>query len=257
MIQTARSNSMNIQTPEGITFPLQLAGPIVRFFALAIDQLCVTVALFVVISVINQLSTVIFDFSMALGYIAYFALSIGYPIITEWFWRGQTIGKRMFGIRVMDVQGLRLQFSQIAIRNLLRFVDSLPLFYVVGGITCLLTRHYQRLGDLAANTIVVRLPELVLPDIGQVMAGKFNSFREYPHLAARLRQRISAQEATIALEALMRRDELESSARLELFSEIADRFKYAVEFPAELVEGLTDEQYVRNAVDILFSARKG
>ena len=257
MIQTARSNLMNIQTPEGITFPLQLAGPIVRFFALVIDQLCVTVALFIVISVINQLSTVIFDFSMALGYIAYFALSIGYPIVTEWFWRGQTIGKRMFGIRVMDVQGLRLQFSQIAIRNLLRFVDSLPLFYVVGGITCLLTKHYQRLGDLAANTIVVRLPELVLPDIGQVMAGKFNSFREYPHLAARLRQRISAQEATIALEALMRRDELESSARLELFGEIADRFKYAVEFPAELVEGLTDEQYVRNAVDILFSARKG
>ena len=54
MIQTARSNSMNIQTPEGITFPLQLAGPIVRFFALAIDQLCVTVALFIVISVINR-----------------------------------------------------------------------------------------------------------------------------------------------------------------------------------------------------------
>ena len=89
------------------------------------------------------------------------------------------------------------------------------------------------------------------------MAGKFNSFRDYPHLAARLRQRISAQEATIALEALMRRDELESSARLELFGEIAGRFKHTVESPAELVEGLTDEQYVRNAVDILFSARKG
>ena len=88
---------------------------------------------------------------MALGYIAYFALSIGYPIVTEWFWRGQTIGKRMFGIRVMDVQGLRLQFSQIAIRNLLRFVDSLPLFYVVGGITCLLTRHYQRLGESSSQ----------------------------------------------------------------------------------------------------------
>jgi uncharacterized RDD family membrane protein YckC len=256
MIQTVRSNFMNIQTPEGITFPLRLAGPIVRFFALAVDQFCVTVALYLVLLVVNQLSIVVADFSMALTYIAYFALSIGYPIVTEWVWRGQTIGKRLFGIRVMDVQGLRLQFSQIAIRNLLRFVDSLPLFYVVGGITCILTRHYQRLGDLAANTIVVRLPELFLPDIGQVMAGKFNSFRDYPHLAARLRQRISAQEATIALESLMRRDELESSARLELFGEIADRFKQAVEFPVELVEGLTDEQYVRNAVDILFSARK-
>jgi uncharacterized RDD family membrane protein YckC len=256
MIQTIRSNFMSIQTPEGVTFPLLLAGPIVRFLAVLIDQLCVIVALFFVLQIIQYFAVISPDFSNALGYLTYFALSIGYPIVTEWFWRGQTIGKRLFGIRVMDIQGLRLQFSQIAIRNLLRFVDSLPLFYLFGGIICLLTRHYQRLGDLAANTIVVRTPQLSIPDVGQLMAGKFNSFREYPHLAARLRQRISAQEATIALEALMRRDELEASARLDLFGEIADRFKLAVEFPAESVEGLTDEQYIRNAVDILFSGRK-
>ncbi|HSE42612.1 MAG TPA: RDD family protein [Acidobacteriota bacterium] len=256
MLQTARSNLMNIQTPEGITFPLVIAGPIVRFLALFIDQLCVIVALMFILRLIEYLAIVSPDFSSALAYLTYFSLSIGYPIATEWFWRGQTLGKRLFGLRVMDVQGLRLQFSQIAIRNLLRFVDSLPLFYIVGGITCVLSRHYQRLGDLAANTIVVRTPDLVLPDVGQVMAGKFNSFRDYPHLAARLRQRISAKEATIALEALLRRDQLESTARLDLFGEIADRFRQTVEFPMESVEGLTDEQYVRNAVDILFSARK-
>ena len=52
-----------------------------------------------------------------------FVMSIGYAIVLEWRWRGQTIGKRLLGLRVMDVQGLRLQSAQIALRNLLRVVD--------------------------------------------------------------------------------------------------------------------------------------
>ncbi len=256
MIQTARSNVMRIQTPEGITFPLLLASPIVRCFAVLFDQVCVSVAIIISMVTLGFLSNLSPDLYGAIISISYFTLSIGYPIVTEWFWRGQTLGKRLFRLRVMDVQGLRLQFSQVAVRNLLRFIDSFPLFYVAGGITSVFTRHHQRLGDLAANTIVVRMPRPIVPDVGQVMAGKFNSFRDYPHLAARLRQRISAQEASIALEALMRRDDLEPQARIELFDEIADHLRGAVEFPAEAIEGLTPEQYVRNAVDILFSARK-
>jgi uncharacterized RDD family membrane protein YckC len=256
MIQTMRSNVMRIQTPEGITFPLLLASPVVRCFAVMFDQVCVSIAIIVLILGLGFLSGINGDLYGAILTIAYFGLTILYPIVTEWLWRGQTLGKRLFRLRVMDVQGLRLQFSQIAIRNLLRFVDSLPLFYVIGGIASTFSRNYQRLGDLAANTIVVRMPQPFVPDVGQVMAGKFNSFRDYPHLAARLRQRISAQEASIALEALIRRDDLEPEARITLFHEIADHLKTAVEFPAEAVEGLTAEQYVRNAVDVLFSARK-
>ena len=55
-----------------------------------------------------------------------FAISVGYAIFTEWFWRGQTVGKRLLRLRVIEEQGLRLQFSQIVTRNLLRFVDMLP-----------------------------------------------------------------------------------------------------------------------------------
>jgi uncharacterized RDD family membrane protein YckC len=256
MIQTMRSNVMRIQTPEGIIFPLLLASPVVRCFAVMFDQVCVSIAVIILVLALSFLSGISPDLYSAILTIAYFGLSIGYPILAEWLWRGQTLGKRLFRLRVMDVQGLRLQFSQIAIRNLLRFVDSLPLFYIVGGITSMISRHYQRLGDLAANTIVVRMPQTIVPDVGQVMAGKFNSFRDYPHLAARLRQRISAQEASIALEALIRRDDLEPQARITLFNDIADHLKTAVEFPTDAVEGLTAEQYVRNAVDVLFSARK-
>jgi len=176
--------------------------------------------------------------------------------VLEWFWRGQTLGKRLLRLRVMDAQGLRLQFSQIVIRNLLRFVDMLPAFYLVGGIACLASRRAQRLSDFAANTIVVRNPKIQEPDLDQLLAGKFNSLREYPHLAARLHQRVSPGEARVALQALIRRDELNAQERVELFSEIAAHLRSLVEFPPETTEGITDEQYVRNVVDVLFRPQR-
>jgi len=185
-----------------------------------------------------------------------FVLMFGYSIYCEWFWRGQTVGKRVLRLRVIDAQGLRLKFSQIVIRNLLRFVDMLPLFYAVGGVACLLSTRAQRLGDFAANTLVVRIPKLTEPNLDQLMAGKYNSLRDYPHLEARLRQRISATEAAIALQAILRRDLLEPAARLELFEGIANHLRAKVAFPPEATEGLPDEQYVRNVVDSLYRPRR-
>jgi hypothetical protein len=162
------------------------------------------------------------------------------------------VGKRLLRLRVVDIQGLRLQFGQIVIRNLLRFVDALPLFYLVGGVACLVNRRSQRLGDVAANTVVIRVPKLNEPNLDSLLARKFNSLREHPHLAARLHQRVSPAEARVALQALLRRDELDAAARVELFGEIAAHFRTHVEFPPEAIEGITDEQFVRNVVDILF-----
>jgi hypothetical protein len=82
---------------------------------------------------------------------------------------------------------------------LLRVVDLLPACYLVGGVACLLSRRAQRLGDLAANTIVVRSRQPPAPDLDQLLAGKFNSLRDYPHLAARLVQRVTPPEAYLAL----------------------------------------------------------
>lgn len=247
-----RTNVLNIHTPEGIVFPLFLAGPVTRFLAVAVDAACVNVILMFASLAFLGLGFLSMDLLMAFYILSYFIVSIGYPIVTEWYWRGQTVGKRLLRLRVMDAQGLHLQFSQIVIRNLLRFVDMLPLFYLLGGACSLLNRHSQRLGDVAANTIVIRNPEISEPDLAQILSGKFNSFREYPHLAARLKQQISPQEASIALQSLLRRDELEPAARVELFSEIVTHMKQIVEFPQEAVESLTNEQYVRNVVDLLF-----
>jgi len=253
----SKTNLLLIRTPEGIVFSQTLAGPVTRFLAWSIDMACITAGSSLLGVALGFLQLISLDLARALSILLFFTISVGYGMITEWYWRGQTLGKRLLRLRVVDAQGLRLQFSQIVIRNLLRFIDALPLFYLVGGVVCLLSRRAQRLGDIAANTVVIRLPKVAEPDLDQIMAGKFNSLRAYPHLEARLRQRVSPAEAALALQALLRRDGLEPHARVELFQEIADHFRAQVEFPPEATEGITDEQYVRNVVDVLYRARTG
>jgi uncharacterized RDD family membrane protein YckC len=252
-----RTNVLRIRTPEGIIFSQVLAGPMARFLAWLIDLGCVMVLTMLLGALLAILQIVGGGFVQGLMVVMQFVLMFGYSIYCEWSWRGQTVGKRALRLRVVDAQGLRLKFSQVVIRNLLRFVDMLPLFYVVGGVACLLSQRAQRLGDFAANTLVVRIPKLTEPNLDQLMAGKYNSLRDYPHLEARLRQRISADEAAIALRAIIRRDSLEPAARLELFEAIARHFQAKVAFLPEALEGLADEQYVRNVVDSLFRPRRG
>lgn len=247
-----KSSELTIRTPEGIVFSQLLAGPVIRFIAWFIDQLCIQVALLVLGFLFKLVEIININFAMAFFILAYFVLSIGYGIFFEWTWRGQTVGKKLFRLRVVDVEGMRLQFNQIVVRNLLRFVDALPLLYFVGGLSCWLSSKCQRLGDIAANTIVIRSPLIAEPDLDQILAGKFNSLRNYPHLVARLRQIISPPEAAVALQALLRREEFEMNARVELFSELAAHFKAKVSFPAEATEGVADEQYIRNVVDVIY-----
>jgi hypothetical protein len=71
------------------------------------------------------------------------------------------------------------------------------------------------------------------------------------------RQRVSPGEAAVGFQALLWRDEFEPQARVELFKEIADHFRPIAEFPPEATDGMTDEQYIRNLVDILYRTRAG
>ena len=248
---SSRTNTRIIKTPEGIEFSLLLAGPITRFLAWAID-LATIVALISILNVIfGILGFLSRDLAMAANIIGFFIVSIGYGILTEWYWQGQTLGKRLLRLRVMDEQGLRLQFSQIVIRNLLRFIDSLPALYLVGGLVCLFNKRAQRLGDFAANTIVVWSPRIAEPDLNQLLESKYKSFREYPHIEARLRQSVTPLEAQIAVESIVRRNDLDSPARIELFRELSSYFKSIVSFPQEATDGISDEQYVRNVVEAL------
>jgi uncharacterized RDD family membrane protein YckC len=244
--------TLQIKTPEGIVFSQTLASPIARFLATLIDIGCIWVLLILVQLLVGIAMVVSPDFAAALGILLYFSVTIFYSIILEWWWRGQTIGKRVLRLRVVDAEGMRLELNQIVIRNLLRMVDLLPAFYASGGMAAFLSRKAQRLGDLAANTVVIRIPKISQPDLDQLLPDKFNSLRAFPHLEARLRQRVTPAEAAVALQALMRRDEFEPAARVQLFSELASHFKSKVEFPQDASEGIADEQYVRNVADVLY-----
>lgn len=246
---------LELQTPEGMAFSLPLAGPVSRLLALWVDLAIAITAGGVVQKLAGVLQIFSADAAQGIATVMYFVVTLLYGILSEWLWQGQTVGKRLLGIRVMDRDGLPMHVSQIVVRNVLRPVDMLPAFYLLGGLVALGTQYGQRLGDLAANTVVVRSRVLEPPDWQKLLAGKFNSMLEYPHLAARLRQRVTPDLAGVALDALMRRDQLEDGARVELFRGLAARLRHFVEFPAEAVEGLSDEQYVRNAVEILYRSR--
>ena len=85
-----------------------------------------------------------------------FAVQYGYFTLSEWLMDGQTLGKRTLGIRVVEADGTRLGLVSSLIRNLIRFVDFLPSGYGIGVVAIFLTERCQRLGDLAAGTLVVR-----------------------------------------------------------------------------------------------------
>ena len=250
-----KTSTLKIRTPEGIAFSQVLAGPVTRFLACFIDQVCIQALVMALTQILAMVMIIDFNVGMAVYILGCFVLSIGYGILLEWIWRGQTIGKRVLRLRVMDVEGMRLQFHQIVMRNLLRFVDSLPMFYFVGGVTCWLTPQCQRLGDIAANTVVVRHPRVTEPDLDQVRPGKFNSLRQHPHLAARIRQSVTPAEADIALQSLLRRDEFDPPSRVQLFRELAAHFQAKVAFPSEATDGVTDEQFLRNVVDVIYRTR--
>jgi hypothetical protein len=98
---------------------------------------------------------------------------------------------------------------------------------------------------------VVRHRRSQQPDLAQLFEGKFNSLREHPHLAARLRQQAPAELAAAGADALLRREALDPAARVALFAELADAFRRLVAFPPETTAGMPDEMFVRNAVEIV------
>lgn len=251
-----RQSRLSIETPEGVVFSFELATPVTRALAWAVDGAAIALAGLLIGQIAKLIGNVNSDIATAVSVAGYFAISVVYAILLEWRWRGQTIGKRLLGLRVIDIHGLRLQLPQIALRNLLRFVDMLPLFYLVGGLTAVFSRNAQRLGDIAANTIVTRERETEVPDLERIAPAKYNSLLGQPHLAARLRSLVTPEAAALAVRAVTLRDGYDPRARITLFRELAAHFRSLVEFPDEAVESLTDEQYVRSVLRVIYEKRQ-
>ncbi len=244
---------VTIATPEGVLFRLPLAGTASRLYAMLLDVV-------IVLGTANGIGLLVYwIFAKAPGFgvmvitLAEFAIGFAYGALLEGFWNGQTIGKRLFHLRVVDQTGLPLRIEQAWVRNLMRVFDALPFAYLVGGISVMSSPLMQRFGDRVAGTLVVRQTPLVIPGEESWTRQKYNSFMEYPTIAVHLRRGVTPELASLIQEALRRRNELAPYARREIYRELATYLQNEVsEFPDELVERLSDEQYLINASGILF-----
>jgi uncharacterized RDD family membrane protein YckC len=147
-------NRVTFATPEGVVLELILAGLGSRFLARLLDtviQGSIIIALAIGLSATNAPGWV-----EAMSIVFIFLVVFAYDVIFETLNNGRTIGKQVAGIRVLGESGEPIRFLASAVRNTLRIIDFLPFFYLVGSVAIVTTEHDQRLGDLAAGTIVAR-----------------------------------------------------------------------------------------------------
>ena len=151
----AIDTTVRLTTPERIVFEYPLAGPFRRAYAYLLDQLFIA-AVMVVVSVAMLMLALGAFASLGPMFVAYFAMSWGYQAFCEATFNGRTLGKRAAGLRVLSDTGVAINASQAVVRNVVGAADGLlPFFYLPGLASMLLTSRFQRLGDLAAGTIVV------------------------------------------------------------------------------------------------------
>jgi uncharacterized RDD family membrane protein YckC len=145
---------ITISTPEGVAIEMVLAGLGSRFLARLLDtviQFLVIIALLVGLGVTRTSG-----YAEAIFFIALFLVVFAYDVVFETLNNGRTIGKMAAGIRVTGQKGEPVRFVASAVRNIARIVDFLPVFYLIGTVSIVATEHDQRLGDLAAGTVVAR-----------------------------------------------------------------------------------------------------
>ena len=154
-------DTRTISTPEGVELQLRLGGLGSRFTAGLIDfaikgALVGAVTLAVALLAGGTATTIAFI-------VVLFFATVGYDVLFEVRAAGRSPGKRALGLRVVMADGAAVGLRASAVRNLLRLVEGLPLSYVPAIVSILLTRNNQRLGDLAAGTVVAREPAAAGP----------------------------------------------------------------------------------------------
>jgi len=143
-----------VLTPEGVVLRLQVAGPFPRALAWLIDA-CVRMSVLVLLG--GMMFEVLGQVGMGMVLIVVFVLTWCYPVLFEVLWNGQTIGKRVLGIRVVAADGAPIGWMSAFVRNLLRAVDMLPALYAAGLVAALFDPWGRRLGDMVAGTLVVHV----------------------------------------------------------------------------------------------------
>ena len=149
-----------VETPEGIDIQADLAGVSPRALAYSLDLLIRTIVIILFSIAVSFLS----EFGVGLILIFSFVLEWFYPVYFEVMHRGQTPGKKRLNLAVVNADLTPVRWEASIIRNLLRTVDLMPFFYQFGVLSICLSSRCQRLGDIAADTLVVHR---LLAGVGQ------------------------------------------------------------------------------------------
>jgi uncharacterized RDD family membrane protein YckC len=147
-----------IATPEGIELELVLAGLASRFMAELVDVALIVLIVLALIAVAAIAGGTAGPVILSVAVGGLMLISILFHVAFEVLAAGRTPGKRINGLRVVMDGGGPIGLRASAVRNLLRLLEGPPLFYVPAIVAILATRRNQRLGDLAAGTLVVREP---------------------------------------------------------------------------------------------------
>ena len=204
----------SLLSPEKVYLNLNLAGVGSRFVACFIDSIFQSLLMgFIIFGIFLLSRTGIItlepeNFSdwwlIVILLLSMFAIFYGYFIFFETIWNGQTPGKRFIKIRVVQDNGSPVTFLKVLIRNILRIIDSLPTGYAIGIISALISKKNQRLGDMAAGTVIIRENIEDAP-----AAVNFTVIEASWSGAARLRiHEIGEDEFAILKKYLLRRDTL-------------------------------------------------
>jgi len=215
---------ISIPTPEGVELELVLAGLGSRLVAALLDFLIkavILVALFVLGAAVGGEDGG-GGFLVAVLIIASFLVFFGYDVAFETLASGRTPGKQAAGLRVVRQGGEPVGFMASAVRNLLRLVDMQPgMLYALGATTVFFSPRNQRLGDLAAGTLVVRERRAPLP----IARPALPDFAVADRYAAWDVSGVTAYELVTIRRFLERRWHLDPGARNRLGWELAERLR--------------------------------
>ena len=165
MEETGKLDTLQaVELAEGMEIRLRIAGPLPRAGAYIVDLL-IRLGVLILGGILLSLAGLAIGVRVASGLtlLVWFLMDWLYPVVFEAGRRGATPGKRLVGLRVVQATGSPITIGQAVVRNFLRFIDGMPLFtYAFGMASCLASRRFQRLGDLAAGTVVIydRVPPL-------------------------------------------------------------------------------------------------
>ena len=213
---------LRIATPEGVDVELTLAGIGSRFIAALLDLLIQGSVLLAAAFALGVLgSDDAGGYGVAIYSIVFFLVFFGYDVLFEVRSRGRTPGKRWTGLRVVLGGGRPITFVPSCVRNIMRVIDILPAIYGIGMLSIFVTSRNQRLGDLAAGTLVVRdRPGGLRERSGPARSSAVTRASDGWDVSA-----VSAQDVGTVRQFLDRRGGLETGARAELAGELERRLR--------------------------------